>query len=63
MFMDKELNKFNNLTVLRLNDNKIKVVENIPINLKELYLYSNPITHITPKLRSEYLIFLGLGYC
>ena len=36
MFMDKELNKFNNLTVLRLNDNKIKVVENIPINLKEL---------------------------
>ncbi len=31
--------------------------------MKELHLYSNPICSFGSKLRSESLIFLGLGFC
>jgi len=39
--LDEQLLKFDNLQVLNLSYNRISRVENIPCNLKELYLTGN----------------------
>lgn len=49
--MDPLLLRFKNLTLLRLNQNCITFVENVPPNLKELHLYSNPVHMISSKIR------------
>jgi Leucine-rich repeat (LRR) protein len=49
--LDAILTKFKNLTLLRLNKNRICIIENLPQNLKELHLYSNPIVSLANKLR------------
>ncbi|KRX00625.1 hypothetical protein PPERSA_00852 [Pseudocohnilembus persalinus] len=60
--MDQELKKLVNLQILRLTKNFIKRVENIPQKLRELYLFQNQISIISPKIQSENLVYLGLGY-
>ncbi|KAL4481503.1 hypothetical protein ABPG74_007592 [Tetrahymena malaccensis] len=61
--MDEELLKFPNIEILNLNKNIIKTVENIPKSLKELHLFSNHITEISPRLKTaNNLLYLGLGY-
>lgn len=61
--MDPLLTKFENLHLLRLNKNRIKFIENVPPNLKEIHLYGNPVYMISTKIRQEQLLYLGLGYC
>ena len=39
--MDLELTKFVNLKTLKLNNNNILTIANMPPNIEELYLYSN----------------------
>ena len=61
--MDPELVRFGRLTLLRLCENNIETIENLPTNLRELHLFSNPVRQVSSKLRSESLVYLGLGYC
>lgn len=60
--MDELLTQHNNLLVLNLSYNQISRVQNIPSNLKELYLTGNLITEIAANIRTPSLIHLGLGY-
>jgi Leucine-rich repeat (LRR) protein len=41
--IDPLLAKFNNLNILNLSFNKIQKIENLPKNIKELYLTGNVI--------------------
>ena len=60
--IDEDLLKLINLETLHLSHNRIEIIENIPINLKELSLFSNQITGINVSKSYANLLFLGLGY-
>lgn len=60
--MDPELLKFENLKILKLNNNKILEIANMPPKIEELFLYSNRIRYIAPRTKSSTLLYLGLGY-
>ncbi|CAD8184823.1 unnamed protein product [Paramecium pentaurelia] len=59
--MDNQLLQFKNLQLLRLNHNKIEIVQHLPQQLIELHLFNNPITALN--LLKHNLQYLGLGYC
>jgi len=61
--MDNSIANFKNLSILNLSNNKIKRVQNLPANLRELYLSNNEISefeHLKNPLDS--LIHIGLAY-
>lgn len=61
--IDAEMQFFPLLEVLSLNENLIRVVENLPASLKELHAFSNSISEISPKLKPcRNIQYLGLGY-
>lgn len=58
--LDADLSKFVNLKFLKLNNNQIGVLENVPPACTDLYLYNNCVKQV--KLdRPNKLMFLGLG--
>jgi hypothetical protein len=58
--MDEDSLLFVNLKFLKLNNNNITVLENVPPMCTDLYLYNNQLKHI--KLpRPTKLMFLGVG--
>lgn len=59
---DEESKILTQLKVLNLDNNRISTIENLPHNLRELYLYRNFVNSIKLKIPHENLIFLGLGY-
>eukprot|EP00347_Sterkiella_histriomuscorum_P007790 403347554 len=60
--MDELLLSLNNLLVLNLSYNQISRVQNLPKNLRELYLTGNQIDYIDSRLRVPSLVHLGLGF-
>ncbi|KAM3128295.1 hypothetical protein pb186bvf_019592 [Paramecium bursaria] len=59
--MDSGLVFFKNLKLLRLNNNQIRCVQNLPKSLLELHAFYNPISSFN--LIRHNLQYLGLGYC
>ena len=60
--MDLELTKFNNLRTLKLCNNRIRTIQNMPPNIVELFLNSNQVKNINPRCKSDTLQYLGLGF-
>lgn len=60
--LDATLTKLGNLRILNLSYNKITKLQNLPPNLKELYLTGNQISEISSSMRLPSLIHLGLAY-
>jgi len=60
--IDKETTLFKNLEVLTLSRNNIQVLENLPPNIKEVYVFYNEISFLRTPKAYESLVYLGLGY-
>lgn len=59
--IDLQARDFEKLKVLDLSNNRVRVIENTPINLEELYLNSNHITSVKGPANKN-LLHLGLAY-
>lgn len=59
---DADFQTFVELQEAIFNNNKIEVLENLPINLQELHLYGNRLTTIKLTAKYDKLVFLGLAH-
>ena len=63
--IDTRVLKFKNLLTLNLSNNNIKVLENLPANLQELYVDFNQIDEIRLLKKNnlhENLVLLSISY-
>jgi hypothetical protein len=58
--IDGPTQKFYNLKFLKLNDNQIGVLENVPQLCTDLYLYNNCVKDVKLNQQNK-LMFLGIG--